>query len=1024
MITPVNDAPTFSDGTLAPVDDGIVTTDIASGADNVFGMTVQPDGKVLVVGQSGSGAAGDFALLRYHANGSLDTSFGAGGIVLTDVSGDADLGFDVTLQPDGKILVSGQTFNGGDYDFALMRYHSDGSLDASFGSGGMVTTDFAGLNDYGKGITLQADGKILVTGITDNGADYDFALARYNSDGSLDGSFGTGGIVTTGIAADDQAIDVAVQADGKIVVSGDSFNGANMDFALVRYNADGSLDASFGAGGKVTTDFGLSVDKGVRLTQQADGKLLLAGYSHNGTDFDFALARYNADGSLDAGFGTAGLVTTSLGTGDDVAYNVAVQPDGKIVVSGDSDNGLDDDFAVVRYNADGSLDASFGTGGQVTTAVGAGNDRARAFALQSDGKILLAGFSHNGTDNDIAVVRYNSDGTLDTQFDTSNTLDGNPTFVEDGAAVILDADVNVFDAELNAADNYAGSMLTIARNGGANAEDQFSAAGNLVFSSGNLVLSGVTVGTIDTNSGGTLQLTFNGNATQARINETLQSIAYENTSDTPPANVQLDWDFSDGNSGAQGPGGPLLTTGSTLVDITAVNDGPINYVSGPKSVVEETPTAILGLSIDDVDAGSNLVTTRLVVSNGLLNVTLAGSATISAGVNDSGDLTIEGTVAEINASLATLIYTGDTDVVGTAADTLTVITNDAGNTGTGGANIVVDFVQIDITPVNDAPIQTAGTISNLTVAEDSGLTSLGLAGLTYGPGGGTDEAGQTLTYEVTVIPDPNFFGKIFLADGLTQVGTGFYTLAELRGMQFETAADAAGGPSFFQWRVVDSGGTANGGQDTVSDYLQINITPVNDSPLIATNTGASFDEGSIGNLITGAMLNEGDPDDAGTEITYQIDSLPANGRLFLSGGQLGAGGTFTQEDLDLGRITYDHNGTATTSDSFDFTMADGGEDGATTVSGTFMITINPINNPATVSLTNLVTNLAENTDTTSAVRIADIVISDDALGTNNLTLSGADAGDFEIVGTRTAAEGRHVARLRDQDQLRRDGGGG
>ncbi len=554
-VNAVNDAPTFGDGTPAPGDDGIVTTDIALSADNVFGMTMQPDGKVLVVGQSGSGSSSDFALLRYHANGSLDTSFGTGGVVVTDISGTADVGFDVTVQPDGKILVSGQTFNGTDNDFAVMRYNSDGSLDAAFGSGGIVTTDFAGLNDVGKGITLQSDGKILVTGVSFNGVDYDFALVRYDSAGILDTSFGTGGMLTTAIGpGDDQAVDVAVQTDGKILVSGESFNGANSDFALVRYDANGSLDASFGSGGIVTTDFALNVDKGIRFTLQSDGKILLAGQTHNGTDYDFALARYNTDGSLDTGFGTGGKVTTSIGMGNDLAYNVAVQTDGKIVVSGESNTGSNDDFAVVRYNSDGTLDTSFGTGGIVTTAVGSGTDKARAFTLDSDGKILLAGFSNNGTDNDIAVVRYNSDGTLDSLFDATNTLDGNPTFVEGGPAVILDADVNVFDAELNAADNYNGGILTIVRNGGSNNDDQFSAAGNLVFSSGNLVLSGVTVGTVNTNSGGTLQLTFNSNATQSRINETLQSIAYSNSSDAPPASVQLDWTFSDGNSGAQGSG--------------------------------------------------------------------------------------------------------------------------------------------------------------------------------------------------------------------------------------------------------------------------------------------------------------------------------------------------------------------------------------------------------------------------------------------------------------------------------------
>ncbi len=1110
-ITAVNDAPTFGDGTPLPGNDGIVTTDIASDSNNVFAMTVQADGKILAIGYSGNGSTRDIALLRYHPNGSLDTSFGGGGVVITDIAGTADLGFDVAIQPDGKILVSGQTFNGTDYDFALIRYNSDGSLDATFGTGGIVTTDFAGLDDHGKGMTLQTDGKILVTGVTNNGADYDFALARYNSDGSLDASFGTAGLVTTGIGpGDDQAVDVAVQPDGKILVSGESFNGANSDFALVRYNVDGSLDAGFGAGGRVTTDFALGVDKGVRLTLQPDGKILVAGHSFNGTDYDFALARYNADGSLDTGFGTGGKLTTAIGASDDVAYNVAVQADGKILVSGDSDNGSDDDFAVVRYNNDGTLDTSFGTGGIVTTGVGASHDKARAFALQPDGKIVLAGYSDTGTDSDsdIALVRLNSDGTLDTQFDATNTLDGNPGFVEDGAAVVLDPDVNVFDVELAASGNYDSATLSISRNGGANADDQFSGAGNLVFSAGNLILSGITIGTVDTNSGGTLQLTFNSNATQARINEALQSIAYSNSSNAPPASVQLDWNFSDGNSGAQGAGGPLSVTGSTVVDITAVNDAPVNYAIGPKTVVEETATAIVGLAIDDVDAGLSLVTTRLVVSNGVLNVTLAGSATISAGANDSADLTIEGTVAEINATLATLNYTGNTDVVGAGADSLAIITNDGGNTGTGGSNTVVNFVLINIDPVNDAPtasiipsgygvteddgyrplagfsvsdvdagaselavtltvtqgvinltntagltftsgandsstmtftgtlanlnnalatlayransdfagsdtvtmlvddqgntggpaqtgvdsatitvaavndapVQTGGTVANLTVDEDSGLTSLGLVGLTYGPGGGADEAAQSLAIEVMVYPDPNFFGKIYLADGITQVTSGVYTLADLQGMQFEAAPDASGGPSFFQWRIVDDGGTGNGGQDSISQFILININPVNDSPTVATNTGLTLGQGQTGITITSAMLNEGDVDDSGTELTYTVTSAPGSGTLRLFGIAIGTGATFTQQDIDFGNLTYDHNGAEVFTDNFGFTLADGGEDGALPAAGIFNININPLNDPPVITTGNL--NVAENQTAAGTVVASDPDLPPDTLTWN------------------------------------------
>jgi len=249
-----------------------VTTDFG-GSDYGFSVALQPDGKIVVAGYAG----GDFALARYNSDGALDTSFGSGGKVTTDFGGSYHPdGFSVALQPDGKIVVAG--YAGG--DFALARYNSDGALDTSFGSGGKVTTDFGG-SDAGYSVALQPDGKIVVAGY----AGLDFALARYNSDGALDTSFGTGGKVTTDFSGGrDVGYSVALQPDGKIVVAGY----AGVDFALARYNSDGALDTSFGSGGKVTTDF-----RRFRLwtfrRAPARRQDRVAGYA----GVDFALARYS-----------------------------------------------------------------------------------------------------------------------------------------------------------------------------------------------------------------------------------------------------------------------------------------------------------------------------------------------------------------------------------------------------------------------------------------------------------------------------------------------------------------------------------------------------------------------------------------------------------------------------------------------------------------------------------------------------------------------------------------------------------
>jgi len=168
----------------------------------------------------------------------------------------------------------------------------------------------------------------------------------------------------------------------------------------------GSLDTTFNTTGKVTTAIGAINDSALAVAIQSDGKIVAAGYSYNGANYDFALVRYNTDGSLDTTFNTTGKVTTAIGASNDSAYVIAIQSDGKIVAAGYSDNGANDDFALVRYNTDGSLDTTFNTTGKVTTAIGASNDYAYAVAIQSDGKIVAAGYSYNGANDDFALVRY------------------------------------------------------------------------------------------------------------------------------------------------------------------------------------------------------------------------------------------------------------------------------------------------------------------------------------------------------------------------------------------------------------------------------------------------------------------------------------------------------------------------------------------------------------------------------------------------------------------------------------------
>jgi len=346
----------------------------------------------------------DFALLRYNVDGSLDSTFGSGGVVVTDFGGGHDGAVAVVLQPDGKIVAAGVSDPCcAGFDFALARYNRDGSLDSGFGSGGKVLTDFGTPGDEAFAVALQSDGKIVAGGTSWSSA---FALARYNTDGSLDASFGSGGKVKT-VLSTAWAFGLAVQPNGKIVAAG----GSNNDFAVARYTPRGRLDPAFGSGGIVSTDFGGFDERAHAVLLQRDGRIVAVGstdlYPRGG--IDFALARYNRDGSLDSGFGSGGKVLTNFGGHSaDVAYAAALQTDNMIVAAGASNHSSrrQPKFALVRYRTDGSLDAGFGSEGKVLTDFPSKQDTGHAVLLQPDGKIVAAGATGTNNRSDFALARY------------------------------------------------------------------------------------------------------------------------------------------------------------------------------------------------------------------------------------------------------------------------------------------------------------------------------------------------------------------------------------------------------------------------------------------------------------------------------------------------------------------------------------------------------------------------------------------------------------------------------------------
>jgi uncharacterized delta-60 repeat protein len=374
-------------------------------------------------------------LTSIYAQPELDISFNATGKVTTDFGTSTDAVSEVLIQPDQRIVAVGTASLGGPTYFALSRYNTNGSLDTSFGDNGKVITDFDanGSAEGAFAAALQPDGKIIAAGyvgLVNPGAGY-FAVARYNPDGSLDPTFGAGGKVSTFIVEHMHHIrGVALTPDGKIVVAGDYFSLTQTTQSLiVRYNPDGSLDGSFGSGGKVTdlrwfNPGNANVPWSVAV--QPDGKIITGGSFEQPvtvTGADITMVRYNVNGTYDTTFGSGGRLLILSPTVSEVINAIALLPDGRIVAAGESAS----NFLLMRFNADGSPDVTLDGAGRVTTPV-AGSSKANSVIVRPGGKIFVSGLSFTAGQG-FAAAYYNADGSLDTSF----SGDGMFTMGFDGA---------------------------------------------------------------------------------------------------------------------------------------------------------------------------------------------------------------------------------------------------------------------------------------------------------------------------------------------------------------------------------------------------------------------------------------------------------------------------------------------------------------------------------------------------------------------------------------------------------------
>ncbi len=398
-------------------------------------LVLQSDGKIVAVGNATIGRRDAFAVVRYNKDGTLDSTFGIGGKVITAIGQTGDVANAVGIQADGKIIVAGKKRNGLinviDVDFAVARYNSNGKLDSSFGINGIATTDFESRDDEAYSLSINSKGKILLAGFAQTAIGGDnFGLVQYNPNGSLDSTFGINGKVYTDVNANsgDAIHAVIFQTDGKILAGGNTSGKATKhDFAVVRYLENGKIDTSFGLNGIVITDFGGSDDYGRSLSLHTNGKIVIAGDLFDAQHLKVALARYTVNGIPDSTFGTDGKVTSSFDNKlEGAGSSVHVQPDGKILVTGGT--GIQDDngdigllnFALLRYNKDGSPDNGFGKNGVITTDFQGFNDLSNTSLIMPDGKILVAGYSSSTPEHtDFALARYERNALLN-----YNTLKG------------------------------------------------------------------------------------------------------------------------------------------------------------------------------------------------------------------------------------------------------------------------------------------------------------------------------------------------------------------------------------------------------------------------------------------------------------------------------------------------------------------------------------------------------------------------------------------------------------------------
>lgn len=390
---------------------GKILTSISTGTDEAQDVAIQADGKIVVAGYSSNGTNFDYVVVRYNTDGTLDNTFGASGKLVLNIS-NYDMAYAVAINTDGKIYVAGITgatsFYGGG-NFGVVRLNPNGTTDTTFGTNGVATVTFPG-TDYFTNMKLQSDGKILLCGynVVDVTGNYsDFSIARLNADGTIDFDFSNDGKNTVNFNSDDRARVMQVDAMGNIYLGGTG----SSNICIVKLFSDGSIDTSYGTNGKVNTRYNTQSSNLNDMILLDNGSIVFTGYLYS-TEYEMLVGKLDSTGAFDTSFGTNGATVTDVdNNSEDTAYSLVIQPDDKIIISGRSYTSGSYYFAILRYTNSGLLDNTFSNDGKVLTAFGTSWCMGLASALQSDGKLVVTG-SYGSFNEDFATARYNTGAPL------------------------------------------------------------------------------------------------------------------------------------------------------------------------------------------------------------------------------------------------------------------------------------------------------------------------------------------------------------------------------------------------------------------------------------------------------------------------------------------------------------------------------------------------------------------------------------------------------------------------------------